>query len=634
MNRIIPQSLLRHRLWLTAILQAGLICCSLLTAWLLRFDFTVPQRSALLVAMPLLLLVRLPALAFFGLLRGWWKYVGVRDGIDILKAVGTGSAVFWLVMRHAIGVTVFPRSIYVLEALLTTGLLIGVRLFSRILADSVRADHFTCKRVLLLGAGAGAQTILRELRRSGSGFVAVGCLDDDPSKLGIRVHDVSVLGTVDQLPGVLSSHPADEILIAVPSATGPQMQRFVQICTRANIAFRTLPALRDIIAGEVTVSQLREVSLEDLLGREPVLLDLDSVRREIAGRCVLVTGAAGSIGSELCHQILDYGPQHLICLDQSETGLFFLRLDLEARQNGASRITFCVADVNDREHLNRLLAKWKPQIIFHAAAYKHVPMMEENVQEAVKNNVLALAGLLKLAERAGCLSFVLISSDKAVNPSNIMGATKRIGELIVSSRPSSQMRCVSVRFGNVLGSSGSVVPVLKQQLGSHQPLTVTHPDVKRFFMITREAVALVLQAFTLGSHGDILVLDMGEPVRIVDLARNLARLSGKSEAEVQIRFTGLRDGEKLEEELFYAHELVIDTECPKIKRTSGCGRNWLDLQRKLEELRLSLSVDGAAPVRAKIREIVPEYCFVEPAGVWKGQSIALERPLHHAAGLD
>ena len=507
-------------------------------------------------------------------------------------------------------------------------------MFSRILAESVRADHFTCKRVLLIGAGAGAQTILHELRRTGSGFVAVGCLDDDPSKVGIRVHDVPVLGTVDRLPEVLSSNPADEILIAVPSATGPQMQRFVQICTRANVPFRTLPALRDIIAGEVTVSQLREVSLEDLLGRQPVLLDLDSVRREIAGRCLLVTGAAGSIGSELCHQILDYGPQHLICLDQSESGLFFLRLDLEARQNGASRVTFCVADVNDRDHLSRLLGKWKPQIIFHAAAYKHVPLMEENVQEAVKNNVLALAGLLKLAERAGCLSFILISSDKAVNPSNIMGATKRIGELIVSSRPFSQMRCVSVRFGNVLGSSGSVVPVLKQQLGSHQPLTVTHPDVKRFFMITREAVALVLQAFTLGSHGDILVLDMGEPVRIVDLARNLARLSGKPEKDVQIRFTGLREGEKLEEELFYAHEQVIDTDCPKIKRTSGCGRNWLELQRKLEELRLSLSVDGAAPVRAKVREIVPEYCFAEPSGIWKDELIALERPLHHAVGLD
>ena len=529
----------------------------------------------------MLLLIRLPVIAYFGLLRGWWKYAGVHDGIAVLKAVVTGSVIFWLVMRYGLEVTGFPRTIYAMEALLTAALLIGVRLLSRARAESVRETLSLRKPVLLIGAGAGAHTILREIGRTGSGLVAVGCLDDDRSKLGIRVHDVPVVGTVEELSSVLSSFPADEVLIAVPSATGSQMQRFVRVCTESNIAFRTLPALRDIIAGEVRVSQLREVSLEDLLGREPVHVDLESVRKEIAGTTVRVTGAAGSIGSELCRQILDYGPEHLICLDQSETGLFFLRLDLQVHAN-ATRLTFCVSDITDRGSLGSLLGKNKPRIIFHAAAYKHVHMMELNVQEAVRNNVLGLSLLLNLAEQAGCLSFVLISSDKAVNPTNVMGATKRIGELIVSSRPPSRMRCVSVRFGNVLGSSGSVVPVLRQQLGNHQPLTVTHPEVKRFFMITREAIALVLQAFTLGTHGDILVLDMGEPIRILDLARNLVRLSGKSEDEIEISFTGLREGEKLEEELFYPGERVIATSCTKIKRTIGLGRNWLDLQRKLE----------------------------------------------------
>lgn len=599
------QTLLHRSSFFVAIFQAILISFALLASWLLRFDFTVPDRRILLISIPVLIALRLSAIAYFNLLHGWWRYTGISDAMDIIKAIVVGSVGFIAVTHY--GIPNFPRSVYALEPLITASLLMGVRLFSRILAESVRADQSSCKRVLIIGAGLGAQTILREIRQAGSGLVAVGCLDDDRSKQGMRVNNVPVLGTIDQLPGVLASYAADEVLIAVPSATGVQMQRFLQICTGANIPVRTLPALKDIIAGEVAVSQLREVSLEDLLGREPVRIDLQAVRRQIAGCRVMVTGAAGSIGSELCRQILDYGPAHLTCLDQSETGLFFLRLELQRHPNG-ERVEFCVADVADRERLGITLGKLRPEIIFHAAAYKHVPMMEQNVQEAVKNNVFALTSLLNLAEHAGCESFVLISSDKAVNPTNVMGATKRICELIVSSRPASSMRCVSVRFGNVLGSSGSVVPVLKQQLQNRQPLTVTHPDIKRFFMITREAVALVLQAFTLGEHGDILVLDMGEPVRIVDLASNLIRLSGKSESDVDIQFTGLREGEKLEEELFYPHEHVVATSCKKIKRARGSYRNWGELTQDLDELRMSMTVDGAAPVRAKIKEIVPEYC--------------------------
>src|SRR6267142_1919235 len=603
-----PLLLLRRRPWFIGIFQAWLIVCSLVFAWLLRFDFTLPYRSVLLFAIPVLVLVRLGAMAYFGLLRGWWKYVGLRDGIDILKAVGTGSALFLIIMRFILKATAFPRAVYVLEALLTAGLLMGVRVLSRLIAESVRENISSYKRVILIGAGSAAQTILREIRRPGSGYVAVGCLDDDQSKLGVRIHNVRVLGKVQQLPDLLSSEPADEVLIAVPSATGAQMRKFVDICNRAIINFRTLPALKDIIAGQVIVDQLRDVSLEDLLGREPVQIDLEAVRREIASRTVVVTGAAGSIGSELCRQILDYSPARLICLDQSETGLYFLRLGLIDHKNG-SRLSFCIADVCDGERVRSVLLEFSPEIIFHAAAYKHVPMMESNVQEAVKNNVLGFIGLLNLAGEAGCKSFVLISSDKAVNPTNVMGATKRICELVISSRPPNGMRCVSVRFGNVLGSSGSVVPVLKQQLRNHQPLTITHPDIKRFFMITPEAVALVLQAFAIGKHGDILVLDMGEPVRILDLARTLIRLSGKSEHDVDIQFTGLRDGEKLDEELFYEHEKVTPTSCDRIKRTNGALRDWTSLSRQLDELRTSLTIDGASPIRAKIKEIVPEYTF-------------------------
>jgi FlaA1/EpsC-like NDP-sugar epimerase len=606
MTHRIPALMLRYRTWFIGVFQACLIICSLVLAWLLRFDFSLPYRTILLSSIPVLVVVRVATIAYFGLLRGWWKYAGTRDGIDILKAVGTGSILFLAIMRFALRATAFPRAIYVLEALLTAGLLVGVRLLSRVVAESVRENISSCKKVILIGAGSAAHVILRELRRPGSSYVAVGCVDDDRSKLGIRINNVRVLGTVDQLSEVLSTEPADEALIAVPSATGVQMRRFVEICNGAKISFRTVPALKDIIAGQVVVSQLREVSLEDLLGRDPVQIDLEAVRKQIAGRCVLVTGAAGSIGSELCRQILDYGPAQLICLDQSETGLYFLRLAHADHKNG-SQLVFRVADVCDAERIRSLLLEFCPEIVFHAAAYKHVPLMESNVQEAVKNNVLGLMGLLELAAEAGCKSFVLISSDKAVNPTNVMGATKRICELILSAKPPNGMRCVSVRFGNVLGSSGSVVPVLKQQLRNHQPLTITHPDIKRFFMITPEAVALVLQAFAIGDHGDILVLDMGEPVKILDLARSLIRLSGKSEHDVEIQFTGLREGEKLNEELFYQHEKVTPTSCGRIKRTSGSLRDWTGLCRQLEALRASMNVDGAAPVRAKIKEIVPEY---------------------------
>ena len=624
---------MRRKLWFIGAFQAWLIICSLVLAWLLRFDFTLPHRSILLSAIPVLLFVRLAAMAYFGLLRGWWKYVGLRDGIDIVKAVGTGSVLFWVLMRLALGPDGFPRAIYVLETVLTAGLLVGVRLGFRLLAESVREDISSFKRAILIGAGCAAQTILREIRQPGGGYVAVGCLDDDPSKLGIRIHNVRVLGPVDHLPRLLASERVDEVLIAVPSATGEQMRRFVNICSRANITFRTVPALKDIVAGEVIVSQLREVSLEDLLGRQPAEIDLESVHRNIAGQTVLVTGAAGSIGSELCRQILGYRPSRLVCLDQGETGLFFLRLELQEQQPDAE-LDFCIADLNDAERVRSLLSEFRPQIIFHAAAYKHVPMMESNVQEAVKNNVLALVGLLDLADDSGCKSFVLISSDKAVNPTNVMGATKRICELIVASRPPNGMRCVSVRFGNVLGSSGSVIPVLKQQLRNHQPLTITHPDIKRFFMITREAVALVLQASEIGDHGDVLVLDMGEPIRILDLARNLIRLSGKSEADVEIQFTGLRDGEKLEEELFYGYEKVFSTSCGKIKRTNASVEDWSRLRRQLDDLHASMSGDSAACIRAKIKEIVPEYFFLPDRSTESVRAVRAPDHFEAVAGHD
>jgi FlaA1/EpsC-like NDP-sugar epimerase len=602
----LPRVLFNQRPLFISVVQAMLVIGSFVLSWLLRFDFSLPYRRILLTSGLLLVVVRLITLRLFNLNHGWWNFASVSDALNILKAVTAGSVVFFALNHYLLSAVGFPRAVYILEGVLTASLLAGARLTSRVLVESIRRDSSHSKRVILVGAGFAAQMVIRELARPNSGYAAVGCVDDDQSKIGVHIQGVPVLGTIEELEILVEDSPAEEILIAIPSASGKQMRRITDACQKAKIPFKTVPTLSDIIRGEASLSQFREVRLEDLLGRETVQIDLKAVRSQITARTIIVTGAAGSIGSELCRQILDYSPARLVCLDQSETGLFLLRLELDSHENGA-QVAFRVADVTDGERVRSLLSEFRPEIIFHAAAYKHVPLMESNVQEAVKNNVLGLLSLVGLADEAGCKNFVMISSDKAVNPSNIMGATKRTCELILSSRPQNGMRCVSVRFGNVLGSNGSVVPVLTEQLRNHQPLTVTHPEVKRFFMTTREAVALVLQAFVIGKHGDILVLDMGEQIKIVDLARTLVRLSGKSESDVEIRFTGLREGEKLSEELFYEHEDVIHTSCEKIKRTRGPLRDWSELCRQLDELRASMSVDGAAPVRAKIKEIVPEY---------------------------
>jgi FlaA1/EpsC-like NDP-sugar epimerase len=355
---------------------------------------------------------------------------------------------------------------------------------------------------------------------------------------------------------------------------------------------------------------LHEMNLKELLGRDAAKIDLEGVRPGILGRRVMVTGAAGSIGSELCSEILKCGPAQLVCVDRAETELFCMRQRL-LRSENISQVMFAIADAGHRPSMQRLLFRQRPEIIFHAAAYKHVLMTEENVPETVQNNALCVVSLVQLAEAAGSEVFVLISSDKAVNPTSVMGATKRICEMVLASRPS-PMRCISVRFGNVLGSGGSVVPILCGQLENNQPLTITHPEMKRFFMSVREAVLLVLKAGMIGKQGDILVLEMGEPVRIIDLARRLIRLSGKDDQDVEIQFTGIRKGEKLQEEFFSPNELALPTVFPNIKCAFGPSREWGELNRQLEELKESLLIDDDARLKTKLKAIVPEYCPPEP----------------------
>ncbi len=598
-------ALLRCRSLLVLILQVGLILCSLVCAWLLRFEFHMPDQALLRTTALILIIVRLAVMPFFNLMHGWWRYTGISDAVDVLKATLSGSLAFLIIVRYGLGLKVFPLSIYVLEGLITLTLLTGIRVLSRMLAESVRADSAS-KRLLLVGAGHAAQMIIRETQGVETGYSVIGCVDDDPLKKGLRVLGVPVLGAVETLAQAVLEQRIDEVLIAIPSATQIQMRRLVETCKEAGAPFRTVPEMAELIAGQLTLQQVREVSLTDLLGRNPVNLDLEAVREHIRDRVVVVTGAAGSIGSELCRQIRTYKPRLLVCLDQNETGIFHLQHQL-VQGEGDERKVFCVADFCNPERMRKIFQTYGVEIVFHAAAYKHVPVMEANVEEAVGNNVFGLLGLLNVAEDSNCSAFVMISSDKAVNPTNVMGCTKRVGELILAAWPGERLRCVSVRFGNVLGSSGSVIPLFQEQIRRNQPITITHPEMTRFFMTVSEAVSLVLQAFAIGRNGDILVLDMGEPVLVAELAKTLVRLSGKSNPE--FKFIGLRPGEKLFEELFYPDERVWTSACEKITCTESGRLAWPALKRGLDALYAAMSLGNRVSILARLKEIVPQFSY-------------------------
>jgi FlaA1/EpsC-like NDP-sugar epimerase len=598
-----------HRTVLVAAVETLLIGFAFLSALVLRLEAWPPLP---MIAAGVLLLVplRLAILHRYNLVRGWWRYTGFREAYDIAKATLLGTLIFFFVHELILRIAhldrfAWPFSVYLAEGAMTGVLLLGARGASRLLAEIAVSRERTPRRVVLVGAGSGARILIRELQREDHGYGVVACVDDDERKLGIRIEGVVVEGTVDELPEVAARFGAEEVWLAVPSAKPAEINRFVSLCQRTRLPFKTLPRLSDIVCGDF-VAQVREVDPTDLLERTPVVQNLEAVASHIRHRVVMVTGAAGSIGSELCAQLLSYQPAVLVCVDQSETGMFYLEIKQRA-QAGRARVVYRVADVCNTARIESILREFGVEVIFHAAAYKHVPVMESNVQEAVYNNVLSLVGLLERAEKAGVKAFVMISSDKAVNPTNVMGTTKRVGELIVASRPRAAMACVAVRFGNVLGSNGSVLPVLQQQIRADGEITITHPEIKRYFMTINEAVSLVLQAYTVGKHGDILVLDMGEPVRIVDMARNLIRLSGKTEQDVKIRFIGLRDGEKLKEELFYESEQVESTSCPQVLRTRSHILPWHELSKLLAELAL-VNEDGSAnEIKAMLKRIVPEY---------------------------
>jgi FlaA1/EpsC-like NDP-sugar epimerase len=533
----------------------------------------------------------------------WWRFTSVRDLQSIVVAVVAASLIltavvsFWQPVHRKNGSPVsMPRGVLVLDFFITLTLIGGARFAVRSLVERPGRGELvarTGKEVLICGAGDAGNTMLREMQRNrGLGYIPVGIIDDDARKRGLRVQGTRVLGGRDALPAILRETRPDEVIIAMPSAPGAVRREIVEACRAAGVPTKTLPGLPELISGEVTVRLLRDVSVEDLLGRAPLEIDFAKVSRYLNGKVVLVTGAGGSIGAELCRQVLRAGPATLVLVDHAENNLF--EIDRQIRSRG--RVVPIIADCRDEVAMERVFAEHRPQIVFHAAAYKHVPMMELNPLQAIENNALATAELSILADRHGVERFCLISTDKAVEPKTVMGATKALAERIIESRGvGSGTRFAAVRFGNVLGSSGSVVPIFRQQIAAGGPVTVTHADMTRFFMTIPEAVQLVIEATGIAEGGDIFVLDMGEPVRIMDLAENMIRLSGREPGrDIAVEVVGIRPGEKLHEELFNLDEEVRPTRYGRIQRATRPRLDPVALRLGLELLQERVA-DGDAP---------------------------------------
>jgi FlaA1/EpsC-like NDP-sugar epimerase/lipopolysaccharide/colanic/teichoic acid biosynthesis glycosyltransferase len=619
--------LLRHRRPFIWGANALTVVVAYWAAFDLRFEFRTPEAELhrFWITVPLLLAVRMLTNWRFGLHRGYWQHFGLADLITLLKALTVGSVCFALVLFMIGELPGVSRSVLVLEwgaAIFFSG---GVRFIARCLREAYPFGQLTGRRTLIIGDGDKAERLVREVRRDGEHPLRVmGLAVDDPSAQNRSIHGVPVVGTTGQLAALVVQLRIDFIVIALDAPTGREMHAVVERCIATRVEFKTLPSLQELLEGSARADQLRTVRLDDLLGRDPVSLDLTQIEADLRGRVVLVTGAAGSIGSELTRQVARFGPARLVLLDQSESPLYLLAREL-SESHGHLDVVPVICDITDEPGISQVLERERPAYVLHAAAYKHVPMMEDNVAEAVRNNVF---GTLLLAENAavvGAKKFVLISTDKAVNPGSVMGATKRIAERLVLGLPSLKASATdfrAVRFGNVLGSAGSVVPLFEHQLAHGGPITVTHPDVQRYFMTIPEAAQLVLQAAALpGAAGRITMLEMGQPVRIRDLAEKLIRLSGlEPHRDISIVFTGLRPGEKLREELMSSREETLPSGMDKIRivRTSesdatleegimmlAAGLAGSEVNRLVDQIR-ALVPECVDPLRSRGRPLAPE----------------------------
>ena len=539
-----------------------------ITAFWLRFNLEdIPDNffQTALELLPVLVFVQGVFYIIFGLYRGVWRFASMPDLVRIGKAVFLGVSVSFIFIFLITHMQYIPRSVIPLYTILLFSVLAGNRMLYRWMKDYQIKKHFG-KRTLIIGAGEAAELLIRDmLHQRFRQFLPVGIVDDNHRKLGRELHGIRVIGRIEDITTLVNNLDINLILIAIPSLSSDKMRRVVEICERTGIQFRTLPKFEDLISGQVVTTALRNVSIEDLLGREKIELDWNLIRDGLSGRTILVSGGGGSIGSELCHQIVTLKPSVLIILEQSEFNLYRIKKDLDINYPEIYVVPI-LGDICDRQTVDKIVSNYRPALVFHAAAYKQVPLLQMYPREAAKNNILGTVNLAKAADKYDCEKFIFISTDKAVNPMNNLGASKRLAELFCEyMEQTSKTRFISVRFGNVLGSDGSVVPLFKEQIEKGGPVTVTHPEITRYFMTIREACQLILQVAVIDEKGDVFVLDMGEPVKIVYLAEQMIRLSGKiPEEEIEIQYIGLRPGEKLHEELFYENEINEKTDNDKI----------------------------------------------------------------------
>ena len=613
-------------------LDICLLPAAYLLAYFLRFEGSIPLQEweTIQSTIPYILPLKLIIFYLFGLYKGMWRYTSIVDLLNVVKATLTSSALIILAILFVSRFQGFSRSVFIIDGFLTLIFIGGARVCIRLLLSEQERGFPSLRQVfqlsfggtltkpkkslLIIGAGDAGEKILREIRDNPRlDYEVVGFLDDDSTKKGMRIHGVPVLGPISRIHDMAFRDEMDEILIALPSAPAKQMKRIIEACEATGLKTRTTPGIGELIDGKVSFKSIREVSFEDLLGRDPVDLDMEIIERYLTDMVVLVSGAGGSIGSELCRQIAKFNPKNVILLDKGENNLFHIEMEFRQRFSGVT-ITPVLGDVHNKGFLDRFFATFKPQVVFHAAAFKHVPIVELNPWEGVFNNIIGARNIVEASHRFGVERFVMISTDKAVRPVSVMGATKRVAEMITSCYAEYQNtqpgggKFVSVRFGNVIGSEGSVVHLFKRQIERFGPVTVTHPEITRYFMTIPEACKLILQAGAMGEGGEIFILDMGTPIKIVDMARDLIRRSGfRPDADIEIKFIGLRPGEKLHEELVTDGEGIVRTLHEKLFVLKGgtCNLNWLS--QKIEELfNLSYRQD-AEGIKSKLKEIVPEY---------------------------
>lgn len=590
-----------------------LVNCAAFGALLLRFEFDIPEQyySLLLNNLAVINIIMIASFYIFNLYRNLWKYASIEELYSVVISCAVGTTVL-IIYFYTFGMR-FPRSFYLIFPLLSTAFIGGLRFSYRVggrLKSLYSKKYFGLKKVMVIGAGEAGSMVIKEIKNNPQiERQPVAVIDDDPSKINMRIHGVPVLGTRYDIPKIAAKMGIDEIIVAMPSAGKQEIKAILNICKETKCKLRTLPGVFELIDGRVDIKKIRDVDLEDLLGREPVVVDLDEICSYIENCKVLVTGGGGSIGSELCRQIARFNPEKLLILDIYENGAYEIQNELKRKYGNRIKVETIIASIRDKNRMEQVFFKHKPELVFHAAAHKHVPLMEINPTEAVKNNVFGTLNTAELADKYRAKKFVLISTDKAVNPTNIMGATKRIAEMVIQAIDrQSRTQYAAVRFGNVLGSSGSVIPLFKKQIAEGGPVTVTHPEVTRYFMTIPEAVQLVLQAGAMAEGGEIFVLDMGEPVKILDLARDLIKLSGfEPDRDIKIEFTGLRPGEKLYEELLMAEEGLKKTKNEKIYIGEPV---FIDIDRLKKELNILYAIlqkEEEELIGPILKRLVPTY---------------------------